>query len=185
MAGLAKLDLDPGAGPDALRANLLLALALLEATSARKQVVFSYRPPGREAAERRLDPYALVNRRGTWYVVGHDADREALRSFRVSRIASDIRKVRPTSRGPDFEVPAGFDPGKVLPTAGEPEGRRWRWSSGPTATARSAWSPCACPSATATACSAGRWATASRSSSPPTCATRPARSLEALRELVR
>jgi proteasome accessory factor B len=55
-------------------------------------------------------------------VVGHDANRDALRSFRVSRIASDIRKARPTSRGPDFEVPAGFDPGKVLPTAGEPEG---------------------------------------------------------------
>ena len=48
VAGLAKLDLDPGAGPDALRANLdgaspLLAV-LLEATSGRKQVVFSYRP---------------------------------------------------------------------------------------------------------------------------------------------
>src|SRR5215216_5349251 len=126
VAGLAKLDLDPGAGPDALRANLdgaspLLAV-LLEATSGRKRIVFSYRPPGREAAERRLDPYALVNRRGTWYVVGHDADRDALRSFRVSRIASDIRKLRPTSRGPDFEIPAGFDPGKLLPTAGEPEG---------------------------------------------------------------
>ena len=54
VAGLAKLDLDPGAGPDALRANLdgaspLLAV-LLEATSARKRIVFSYRPPGREAA---------------------------------------------------------------------------------------------------------------------------------------
>src|SRR5215216_5946385 len=56
VAGLAKLDLDPGAGPDALRANLdgaspLLAV-LLEATSGRKRVIFSYRPPGREAAER-------------------------------------------------------------------------------------------------------------------------------------
>src|SRR4030095_12589626 len=126
VRGLAKLALAPGAGPDALRANLdgaspLLAV-LLEATSGRKRVVFSYRPPGREAAERRLDPYALVNRRGTWYVVGHDADRDALRSFRVSRIASDIRKARPTSRGPDLEVPASFDPGKGLPTAGEPEG---------------------------------------------------------------
>src|SRR5512132_3582602 len=94
VAGLAKLDLDPGAGPDALRANLdgaspLLAV-LLEAVSGRKRIVFSYRPPGRDAAERRLDPYALVNRRGTWYVVGHDADRDALRSFRVSRIASDV-----------------------------------------------------------------------------------------------
>src|SRR5919199_1580813 len=116
----------PVAGPASLRANLdgaspLLAV-LLEAVSGRKRISFSYRPPGRAAAERRLDPYALVNRRGTWYVVGHDADRDALRSFRVSRIASDIRKVRPSSRGPDFEVPAGFDPGKVLPTAGEPEG---------------------------------------------------------------
>src|SRR5215218_9532503 len=105
VAGLAKLDLDPGAGPEALRANLdgaspLLAV-LLEAVSGRKRVVFGYRPPGRDAAERRLDPYALVNRRGTWYVVGHDGDREALRSFRVSRIASDIRKVRPTSREPE------------------------------------------------------------------------------------
>jgi predicted DNA-binding transcriptional regulator YafY len=95
---------------------------LLEAVSGRKRIVFSYRPPGRDLAERRLDPYALVNRRGTWYVVGHDADRDALRSFRVSRIASDIRKLRPASRGADFEVPAGFDPGKLLPTAGEPEG---------------------------------------------------------------
>ena len=40
----------------------------------------------------------------------------------MSRIASDIRKLRPASRGADFEVPAGFDPGKLLPTAGEPEG---------------------------------------------------------------
>ena len=52
---------------------------------------------------------------------GHQGQ-EALRSFRVSRIQSDVRKLRPTSRGPDFEVPAGFDPGKLLPTAGEPEG---------------------------------------------------------------
>src|SRR4029450_13694507 len=62
------------------------------------------------------------NRRGTWYVVGHDGDREALRSFRVSRIASHTPHARPTSRGPDFEIPADFHPGKVLPTAGEPEG---------------------------------------------------------------
>src|SRR6266540_1108344 len=60
LAGLAKLDLDPGAGPDALRANLdgaspLLA-TLLEAVSSRKRITFAYRPPGRAAAERRLEP---------------------------------------------------------------------------------------------------------------------------------
>jgi predicted DNA-binding transcriptional regulator YafY len=140
VAGLAKLDLDPGAGPDALRANLDGAsprlASLLEAVSARKRIAFGYRPPGRPAAERTLDPYALVHRRGTWYVVGHDADRDALRSFRVSRIETDVRKLRGTSRGPDFEVPAGFDPGKVLPTAGEPEGAPMALVRAPRAAAR-------------------------------------------------
>src|ERR671915_196906 len=129
-----------GAGPDARRASRggaspLLA-ALLEAVSGRKRIVFSYRPPGRTAAERRLDPYALVNRRGTWYVVGHDAGRDAQRSFRVSRIESDIRKLRPTSRGPDFEVPDDYDPGKLLPTAGEPEGAPMALVRAPRAAAR-------------------------------------------------
>jgi predicted DNA-binding transcriptional regulator YafY len=140
VAGLAKLDLDPGAGPDALRANLDGAsprlASLLEAVSGRKRIAFGYRPPGRPAAERTLDPYALVHRRGTWYVVGHDADRDALRSFRVSRIETDVRKLRGTSRGPDFEVPAGFDPGKVLPTAGEPEGAPMALVRAPRAAAR-------------------------------------------------
>jgi proteasome accessory factor B len=125
LAGLAKLDLDPGAGPDAVRANLggaspLLA-TLLEAVTSRKRIVFSYRPPGRERSERHVEPYALVHRRGTWYVVGHDADRDAVRSFRLSRIQSGVRMARTTGRGPEFEVPEWFDPGDVLPTAGEPD----------------------------------------------------------------
>jgi predicted DNA-binding transcriptional regulator YafY len=77
-----------------------------------------------------------VHRRGTWYVVGHDADRDAQRSFRVSRIETDVRKLRGTSRGPDFEVPAGFDPGKLLPTAGEPEGAPMALVRAPRAAAR-------------------------------------------------
>src|SRR6266511_1929478 len=123
--GMPELDLAPDERA-ALRANLdgaspLLA-SLLEAVSSRKRITFAYRPPGRAAAERRLEPYALVHRRGAWYVVGHDADRDAQRSFRVSRIESEVRKLRPTSRAPDFQVPDGFDPGKLLPAAGEPEG---------------------------------------------------------------
>jgi proteasome accessory factor B len=125
LAGLAKLDLDPGAGPDAVRANLggaspLLA-TLLEAVTSRKRIHFSYRPPGRPRSERHLEPYALVHRHGTWYVVGHDSDRGGLRSFRLSRIQSAVRMERPASRGPEFEVPDWFDPSGVLPTAGEPD----------------------------------------------------------------
>src|SRR6266516_936916 len=63
VAGLAKLDLDPGAGPDTVQANLdgtspLLA-ALLEAVTSRKRIGFSYQPPGREPTERRLEPDAM------------------------------------------------------------------------------------------------------------------------------
>jgi proteasome accessory factor B len=125
VAGLAKLDLDPGAGPGTVQANLdgtspLLAV-LLEAVTSRKRIVFSYQPPGREPAERRLDPYALIHRRGTWYVTGYDADRGALRSFRLSRIRGAVRLAKPTSRGPEYEVPGDFDPRELLPTAGEPD----------------------------------------------------------------
>jgi proteasome accessory factor B len=126
VSGLAKLDLDPGAAPEAVRADLHggnpLLVALLEAVTGRKRISFSYRPPGRPAGRRTLEPYALVHRRGTWYVVGHDVDRDAQRSFRLSRIQSEVRRLRPGARGPDYEVPAGFDPGGVLPTAGETGG---------------------------------------------------------------
>src|SRR6266545_1598766 len=125
LAGLSKLDLDPGAGPDALRANLdgaspLLA-SLIDAVTRRKRIVFTYRPPGRPLSERQVDPYALVHRRGTWYVAGHDSSRDALRSFRLSRIQSGVHLAKPTGRGPEFEVPEWFDAGDVLPTAGEPD----------------------------------------------------------------
>jgi predicted DNA-binding transcriptional regulator YafY len=120
---LAKLDLDPGAAARPLQADLQggspLVGAILDALHERRRVTFTYRPPGREPARRRLDPYALVHRMGTWYVVGRDPDREALRSFRLSRIESEVRPVRAGGHGPEFEVPAAFDPGQVLPTAGE------------------------------------------------------------------
>ena len=124
LAGLAKLELDPGAGPEAVGAALNpspLVTALLEAVSGRKRITFRYQPPGRPAAERRLEPYGLLHRRGSWYVVGHDLDRGALRSFRISRICSEVRLLRPASRAPDFEPPEGFDPRTALP-AGEPPG---------------------------------------------------------------
>src|SRR5919197_1174319 len=96
--------------------------AVLAGVTGRKRVVFSYRPVGRRPpGDRHVEPYALVCRRGTWYVVGHDRDRDALRSFRLSRIQSGVRLERPTGRGPDFEVPEWFDASDALPTAGEPD----------------------------------------------------------------
>jgi proteasome accessory factor BC len=59
-----------------------------------------------EHRERTLNPYALLPERGVWYVIGRDLDRDAIRTFRVSRIRSDIRFA--TRRERDFRLPNDF-----------------------------------------------------------------------------
>ena len=44
---------------------------------------------------------------GGWYVVGHDLDRDDIRTFRVSRIRGEIKFA--TRRERDFRTPADFD----------------------------------------------------------------------------
>lgn len=60
-----------------------------------------------EEEERTLNPYALLPENGSWYVIGHDLDRDDVRTFRVSRIRSDIRFA--TRRERDFRLPPEFD----------------------------------------------------------------------------
>src|SRR5262249_48028628 len=60
-----------------------------------------------EEEERTLNPYALLPENGSWYVIGNDLDRGDIRTFRVSRIRSDIRFA--TRRERDFRLPADFD----------------------------------------------------------------------------
>jgi proteasome accessory factor BC len=59
-----------------------------------------------EEEERTLNPYALLPENGSWYVIGHDIERKDIRTFRVSRIRSDIRFA--TRRERDFRLPAEF-----------------------------------------------------------------------------
>lgn len=81
---------------------------LESALSKQRTIKFSYWSPRRDAVrERTLNPYALRRDRGTWYVVGHDLDNDDVRTFRVSRIRSDIRFA--TRRERDFRLPADFD----------------------------------------------------------------------------
>jgi proteasome accessory factor BC len=84
-------------------------LAKLEgAISKQRTVKFRYRAIARdEERERTVDPYALLLDGGRWYVIGHDHDREDIRTFRVSRIRGDIRLA--TRRERDFRLPEGFD----------------------------------------------------------------------------
>ena len=73
----------------------------------RNVLTFDYQRAGSEDLEtRRVEPYSLLHRRGHWYLVGRDQDRDAVRSFKVSRVRSDV-EATPGA----YEVPPGFDAG--------------------------------------------------------------------------
>jgi proteasome accessory factor BC len=90
-------------------AELAGRLGKLEgAISKQRTVKFSYWSISRDSEEERtLNPYALFQDNGAWYVVGQDLVREDIRTFRVSRIRGDIRFA--TRRERDFRVPAEFE----------------------------------------------------------------------------
>jgi proteasome accessory factor BC len=89
--------------------ELAARLSKLEsAISKQRTIQFRYWSPARDReTERRVNPYALRLDEGVWYVVGHDLDRDATRTFRVARIRSDIRFA--TRRERDFRLPVDFD----------------------------------------------------------------------------
>jgi proteasome accessory factor C len=81
---------------------------LESAISKQRTVRFGYWSPRRaRPGERVVNPYALRLDDGNWYVVGHDLERDTVRTFKVSRIRGDIRFA--TRRERDFRVPAEFD----------------------------------------------------------------------------
>ncbi|HET7567510.1 MAG TPA: WYL domain-containing protein [Gaiellaceae bacterium] len=84
-------------------------LAKLEnAISKQRTVKFEYWSISRDqVSERTLNPYALLPDNGVWYVVGHDLDRDDIRTFRVSRVRNEIKFA--TRRERDFRAPADFD----------------------------------------------------------------------------
>jgi proteasome accessory factor B len=81
---------------------------LLAAVQAGRAVTFEHRRggPGGEVVRRTIEPWGVVSWRGRWYVVGHDRDRAAPRSFRVSRIVGPVRAIGPSGV---VKVPADVD----------------------------------------------------------------------------
>ncbi len=61
-----------------------IADALVE----RRPLRFTYRSSTGVTSIRTVDPYGLVQRRGAWYLVGRDHDRDALRAFRLDRLTA-------------------------------------------------------------------------------------------------
>lgn len=82
--------------------------ALHQANVDRRAVQFGYRD-----RVRTVDPYSLMLRDGFWYLIGHDHDRGEMRSFRVDRI--DLERPVTAIADRRFDVPADFDPRRVMP----------------------------------------------------------------------
>ncbi|MGH2702123.1 MAG: helix-turn-helix transcriptional regulator [Actinomycetota bacterium] len=115
--GFMKISVDSAGAPvdapqvawgDDLRHPVLAAI--YEAQLERRSISFEYENAAGERAVRSLEPYGLVNRRGHWYVVGNDIDRDAVRSFRISRILGGV-----TMAEGNYQIPAGFDAQARLP----------------------------------------------------------------------
>ena len=78
---------------------------LLSAVRRRQVVSFEYRRPADPASSvRTVSPWGLRVSQGAWYLVGYDHDREAARTFRLSRIDGEVSIVAAERIAP----PAGF-----------------------------------------------------------------------------
>jgi proteasome accessory factor B len=94
---------------------------LWEAVRDRRPVTFSYRASGRsEATKRTLEPWGVVNRRGRWYVAGHDRTRDARRVFRLSRITGPVKFAGPAG---SVKVPDGADVRELVKDWDKPQAR--------------------------------------------------------------
>jgi predicted DNA-binding transcriptional regulator YafY len=87
-------------GSDA-RSPLLVAAA--DAAERRRRIRFGYRTSSGHGSDRTVDAYAVVFRRGHWYLVGFDLDRDDVRAFRLSRFTTDL-----SDTGEGGEPPEGF-----------------------------------------------------------------------------
>src|ERR1700744_1870632 len=91
----AGVDVDPEApvaiaspdGVPGLRGSEEVLNILLSAIDSRQAVQFPHRPSRAEPyTTRTVEPWGVVTEKGRWYLVGHDRDRDATRTFRLSLI---------------------------------------------------------------------------------------------------
>jgi predicted DNA-binding transcriptional regulator YafY len=106
-------------GPAELPAREVI-VALATAVRGRRRVRLRYRSGLGEETERRVDPYAVVNREGYWYAVAQDHLRERMRLFRLDRV------LEAEVLGETFVRPPGFDaPQQVLDALAAMPQDRW------------------------------------------------------------
>ncbi len=100
----AGVDVDPDAavaiatasGPPGLRGSEDVLGNLLSAIDSGQPVQFRHRSlPTDPYTVRTVEPWGVVTAKGRWYLVGHDRDRDATRTFRISRIEATVTTVGP------------------------------------------------------------------------------------------
>jgi predicted DNA-binding transcriptional regulator YafY len=109
---------DEGAPQDGHR-NAQTLLGLAEAARDRQLVAFDYRARQGRSARRQVQPHGVVAHRGLLYLTGFDIDRQAVRTFRLDRMAA--LQIRPVT----FAVPADVDP--VAQVVGPLTAAPWRY----------------------------------------------------------
>lgn len=116
----AGVDVDPDApvaiaspaGVPGLRGSEEVLGILLSAIDSRQAVQFPHRPSRAEPyATRTVEPWGVVTEKGRWYLVGHDRDRDATRTFRLSRIGSNVTPIGPPGA---VAVPKDVDLRKIV-----------------------------------------------------------------------
>ena len=84
-------------------------LPLMSAVRQHRVVTFPYRTPTDEApGTRTVTPWGLRSTRGNWFLVAHDHDRGAERTFRLSRIVGTVTVLATEE---PIRPPEGFDVG--------------------------------------------------------------------------
>lgn len=81
-------------------------LTFWEATATRTPLLFEYGRTGQPTSTRHLQPWGVVRFSGRWYAVGYDADREAERIFRLSRVHGEPQV---DGEPGSYTVPEGTD----------------------------------------------------------------------------
>src|SRR5882757_8219690 len=85
---------------------------LLAAIDSGRAVQFPHRPSRTDPyITRTVEPWGVVTDRGRWYLVGHDRDRDATRTFRLSRIGADVIPIGPPGA---VKRPAGVNLREIL-----------------------------------------------------------------------
>ena len=100
------------AGVPGLRGSEGVLGILLSAIDSRQVVQFPHRSSrAGPYTTRTVEPWGVITEKGRWYLVGHDRDRDATRTFRLSRIGADVT---PIGAAGAVTVPRGVDLRKIV-----------------------------------------------------------------------